>query len=219
MVKIGDIINRNTKLYHATTSNCVEPLFNGVNIEKSNLQTDFGQGYYLTTNLEQAKNWAFRKERDHNLTEMKLQHKGIKSFAELVKGVILVYHLDVERLCYLSNIIFNEPDLENWAEFVYRNRSENSMPPNYKLHNKDKKYDFVYGPLADSTNIIGLAEDVDNQDIGLREFWNKILKDEYIKNNYDQISLHSNEALETLIWKGVELPHALTRRKPKNKVH
>lgn len=45
------------KLYHGSTVTVKSP-----NIQKGRKATDFGKGFYTTTNFEQAKKWAHSKE-------------------------------------------------------------------------------------------------------------------------------------------------------------
>lgn len=44
------------KLYHGSTVTVKSP-----NIQKGRKATDFGKGFYTTTNFEQAKKWAILK--------------------------------------------------------------------------------------------------------------------------------------------------------------
>ena len=49
------------KLYHGSTVTVKSP-----NIQKGRKATDFGKGFYTTTNFEQAKKWAIlKRNREH----------------------------------------------------------------------------------------------------------------------------------------------------------
>ena len=49
------------KLYHGSTVTVKSP-----NIQKGRKATDFGKGFYTTTNFEQAKKWAILKKKYGN---------------------------------------------------------------------------------------------------------------------------------------------------------
>lgn len=46
------------KLYHGSTISVRKP-----NVKRGRVAADFGQGFYLTTSLEQAHRWALLKQR------------------------------------------------------------------------------------------------------------------------------------------------------------
>ena len=46
------------KLYHGSTVTVKSP-----NIQKGRKATDFGKGFYTTTNFEQAKKWAIHQKK------------------------------------------------------------------------------------------------------------------------------------------------------------
>ncbi|KSU79747.1 Protein of unknown function [Fictibacillus enclensis] len=215
MVRIEEIINPDTKLYHATTSNYVKSLFDGIQISKCDTQTDFGQGFYLTTNLKQAKKWAFTKENEHNRTEEKKQIKQRTSYANYVKGVIVVYNMRLQGITpfEFNTHVFPTADLR-WGDFVYRNRSFIDHP---QFNNRNKDIDIVYGPLADGNGLMGMIDDVDNGEMEVPDFYNNILSEHYVLNGFDQLSVHTPRAIETLLWKEVILPHEL-RRKQKTRI-
>lgn len=108
-------------------------LYHGSNVEiheidltKSARGKDFGQGFYLSENEKQAEEMAVFKSLQTNSSP-----------------VVNAFELDE---CTLSDKtlkikIFKEYSLE-WAEFVFKNRSNRSDTP---IHD----YDIVYGPIAD----------------------------------------------------------------------
>lgn len=84
--------------------------------------TDFGKGFYTTTNKEQAEHWAkIRKER-----------------AKANKAVVSVYEIDDTILTdpILNKRLFNGVD-EAWLEFVVKCRKA-----------QPHTYDIVFGPVA-----------------------------------------------------------------------
>ena len=83
---------------------------------------DFGYGFYTTTNIEQAKNFA---------KIVKHRNKSSKSF-------ISIYTLNIELFKYFNIMFFNKPD-KKWLNFVSSNRNETYT---------GELYDIIYGPVA-----------------------------------------------------------------------
>lgn len=108
-------------------------LYHGSNVEiqhidlsKSARGKDFGKGFYLSENERQAEEMAVFKSLQTNSSP-----------------VVNAFQLD-ERVLSDNSLkikIFKEYCLE-WAEFVFKNRSNRSDTP---VHD----YDIVYGPIAD----------------------------------------------------------------------
>ena len=87
---------------------------------------DFGKGFYLSDNYDQA-----------------FQIAKFKSEALNVQPVVNVYEFDEEILSHpelLSVKVFKEYS-EDWADFVLRNRTSDNGE---SIHN----FDIVYGPIA-----------------------------------------------------------------------
>ena len=108
-------------------------LYHGSNVEihkidltKSAHGKDFGKGFYLSEDKKQAEEMAAFKSLQTNCTP-----------------IVNAFELDEHAMSDKSlNIkIFKEYSLE-WAEFVFKNRSNRSDTP---IHD----YDIVYGPIAD----------------------------------------------------------------------
>lgn len=204
-----DITQLNDVFYHGTTSNHIESLANNVRLDICNPQTDFSQGFYLTSNLEQARKWAFRKEREHNLRELGKQKQHSQYIPHIVKGVVLYYKVDTTALKILNNLHFDKHCLE-WANFVYANRSYNSTD---LLNNKDAKFDVVYGPVADGKFIMGLTQERDEGIIGLEDYLEGIINLKYLEKGYDQLSIHTPRALECIKYEKVVLTHVYPSQK------
>lgn len=107
------------KLYHGTNAD-----FTRIDIKKSMPNKDFGQGFYLSADYEQAQNMA-----------------NIK-FVQQETGTPFVqeYFVDEKEMKQLSCLIFDDYT-EEWAEFILLNRNNPSSQP---VHN----YDIVIGPIA-----------------------------------------------------------------------
>jgi len=108
-------------LYHGTNTP-----FTHIELAKSRPNKDFGRGFYLSADLQQAVQMA--------------QHKSLQ---EGGTPVVQAYRFD-ERL--LSNgelkVLRFDSYNEEWVRFILRNRTNTSSEP---CHD----YDIVIGPIAD----------------------------------------------------------------------
>jgi RHS repeat-associated protein len=92
-------------LYHGTDpSGAASILTNGINIAAGNPQVDFGQGFYTTDNIEQARN------------------RG--------NGAIVIFEVSVNELLSLRHLEFTSPD-NAWATFVLYHRTTPGVNHNY----------------------------------------------------------------------------------------
>ena len=108
------------KLYHGTYTD-----FDSIDLNKSNKGKDFGKGFYVSDNYEQAYNMAVFKS---------LQLKR--------EPIVLTYEFD-ESLLKNGDLIFLkfEEYTQQWAEFILKNRTNDD---DKNIH----QYDVVYGPIA-----------------------------------------------------------------------
>ena len=92
---------------------------------------DFGPGFYTTTNKEQAVNFA-----------VKVYDRSIRA-GDTPKGkFISIYEADYEAMQRELAILHFKSADEEWFDFVMANRRS--------LY-KGKKYDVIYGPVANDT--------------------------------------------------------------------
>lgn len=105
-------------LYHGSNV-----IVNKPEIRSSNRFLDFGTGFYTTTNLNQAINFA---------------HKVVKREKQ-GKATINIYNFEEKNLNKLNVLSFTSANAK-WLDFVSNNR--NGI-------NKDNKYDLIFGPVAD----------------------------------------------------------------------
>lgn len=108
------------KLYHGTNR-----VFDSIDLKKSKPNKDFGRGFYLSADYEQALNMAQIK--------VEQLHEG--------EPVVLSYELDEAEMRKLKMLRFEDYN-EDWAEFVLSNRSNATGD---SVHS----YDIVIGPIAD----------------------------------------------------------------------
>ena len=107
-------------LYHGTTVDIKE-----IDLQKSKPNKDFGKGFYLSAEKEQAIAMADYK-------------------AEQIDGVPVVNAFEFDEACLhdssLKVKVFNEYDNE-WADFIFANRNN---PTSANVHD----YDIVIRPIA-----------------------------------------------------------------------
>ncbi|MBO7596309.1 MAG: DUF3990 domain-containing protein [Bacteroidales bacterium] len=132
------------KLYHGSTVNISE-----IDLSKSRPNKDFGKGFYLSANRQQA-----------------LRMAEFKSLTEGGNPIINTYLFDDGLLNSneLKTLTFNGYTKE-WAEFIFANRNN---PTKQQVHD----YDVVYGPIANDrvgvqiskyeTGIISLEQFIEN---------------------------------------------------------
>lgn len=105
------------RVYHGSTFIVKEP-----NLEVLNYRTDFGKGFYTTSDIEQAKKWTkIKKERDGN---------------QNLKRYINVYEYTEMKNMKILNF---ENATEEWLKFIFQNRKSDKL-----IH----QYDIVIGPVA-----------------------------------------------------------------------
>jgi len=109
------------ELYHGTTQ-----IIREIDLTKGRHHTDFGQGFYLGSNLNVAQRWA----------------KSRAAFSG--KPLVLRYTLDDGIFSdeKAKPLVFNEPTLE-WLSFVCGNRRK-GKPDNHLRH----MHGIVQGPIA-----------------------------------------------------------------------
>ena len=108
-------------LYHGSNVGVKNPI-----VIKSKRALDFGDGFYLTTDLEQAKKWALLVTRRRNC--------GIPT--------VSVFEYNEEN--DLNILKFKSPDKE-WLKYVTNNRK--------KLINDDANNDIIIGPVANDNTM------------------------------------------------------------------
>lgn len=113
-----------TRLYHGSNV-AIEK----IDLSRSKRGKDFGQGFYLNANPDQAMEMAARTTRFHN------EGTPTLSCFEFDEDEAIKNGLNIK--------IFHEYT-EEWAEFVVMNRKNNS---DVSAH----PYDIVIGPIADDT--------------------------------------------------------------------
>ncbi len=132
-------------LYHGTDRDSEENIVNnGIDVDHNPRGGDFGVGFYLTPNLEIAKQMALRKTFTGLIPEV-VEMTLDKDFQKKVK---------VKDLGVLS-LASSDEKLMQWAQFIVNNRCGMdyvlSVSSKHGLgeNNLDKRYDIVLGSIAD----------------------------------------------------------------------
>lgn len=108
------------KLYHGTNQD-----FEVIDLSRSKPNKDFGQGFYLGHDYDQALEMA----------KLKVEQ------LEFGSPVVLTFEADEVAMSQLRVLRFKEYS-EDWAKFILLNRNNDTRQP---VHD----YDIVIGPIAD----------------------------------------------------------------------
>lgn len=110
------------RLYHGSNMKIETP-----DLVHSKPYKDFGRGFYLSADKQQAWDLAFQK--------VSQTQTGKAEVTEFLFDETVMHSADLKVLSYLDYC-------EEWARFVLANRSMQVMQPTHD-------YDIVYGPIAD----------------------------------------------------------------------
>ncbi len=130
---------------------------------------DFGFGFYVTTNFNQAKKWALsKKDRFH-------YREAIVNFYEFDDSVLKHNELNCK--------LFEKPD-ENWLDFIVSNRQNIDFSYNY---------DIVFGAVAND-NVYASINLYEQGFLGKSELLEELVAWKYV----DQFCFHSEKSLSYL---------------------
>ncbi|WP_088007197.1 DUF3990 domain-containing protein [Indiicoccus explosivorum] len=160
-----------THWYHGTFENSYDLIkAQGINVMyNSRRLLDFGPGFYLTTDKEQAKRFAVLKQR-------------ALRFNRDQKPCVISFELDPNELMEkYDGAFFHEFD-KDFADFVADNRKKLGL---------QHSFDFVYGRVADGTELVDSTSDYVNGKISPEQYLKKIRNPKY--EDDDQLSIHNQE--------------------------
>ena len=138
-------------------------LYHGSNVEvktpkiiKSKRLLDFGTGFYLTSDYEQAKKWA------------------VRTTARREEGVptISIFSIEESEIEKLESLIFDTANKE-WLRYISLNRTDKSA---------EDSYDLVIGPVANDQairTVNNYLKGYFDEDIAIRLLLPQNLKDQY----------------------------------------
>jgi len=195
------------RVYHGTNLFAAKMIQHyGIYLHVQRQLTDFGKGFYVTFNLNQAKSWATVKARNpqvypKTLDWLQISKEHYLNHPYTRTPAYLAFDLNLNQLIFLKGKIFSFPhewgwheDRKSWERFIKNCRTG-------FMHN----YDYVYGPVGGSHPI-----DPDQVKVSHRK---------------DQLSLNSIRAIHCLSNLKIFTFHAITpriemitrkRRKPEN---
>jgi Protein of unknown function (DUF3990) len=127
------------RLFHGTTGRFATSIQRGINLALGNPDADFGQGFYTTSNLAQARehaNGIFRKRNP-------LFRSGRYGEPDPECAAYVEYEVDLVSLAGLAHLAFVSPN-QDWVAFVAHCRSR---PPPAHMPGLRRNYDVVHGPL------------------------------------------------------------------------
>lgn len=130
-----DWTGRPIPLYHGTTDVHVASILRRVDPQAGRRHTDFGRGFYTTTNLQQAWRWAGGATGTH---EMRSRH---------AQPAVVRFELDRQHFARLGWLCFVRGDVnaEDYWSLVWHCRRTGGD------HNRTTNngwYDVVFGPVA-----------------------------------------------------------------------
>lgn len=156
------------KIYHGSIFIVKEP-----SLEVLNHKTDFGKGFYTTTDIEQAKKWS-------KIKKQRLKRENRNDNYDVKQYVNVYEYTSNDEL----NILNFENATEEWLKFVFKNRQSNEL-----VH----QYDIVTGPVAND-NLYQVLVGYENGVYNIKETIKRLKT--YLLSN--QVSFHTLKALETI---------------------
>lgn len=149
------------KLYHGSNMEIKEP-----KIISTKRLLDFGTGFYLTSDFEQAKKWAVR-------TAMR---------RESGTPTVSVFNFDEDKITGLKVCHFESANAE-WLRYISRNRTEKST---------EDDFDVVIGPVANDQairTVNNYLKGYFSEDIAIQLLLPQKLKDQYTFKTETALSL------------------------------
>ena len=151
------------KLYHGS-----DVIVDVPKIIEAQRPLDFGGGFYLTSNKEQAQRWAKRVAMRNNSPESYLS----------------VFEFDLKRADKELVVLRFDGASREWLEFICKNRSGRGS---------GRDYDIVIGPVADD-KVYSVVIRFENGEYELEE----ALKRLKVEQLTDQVLFHTENALRYL---------------------
>jgi hypothetical protein len=137
--------NGDITLYHGCTDQSLQPMLStgiltdsihhGIDLAQGASRAEFGQGFYSSTWLDQAKFWANRQAR-------RLRSRSHKISA---RAVVLSFAANRNELAKLQSLVFTNENADFWP-FVKYCRSGNL--PHGRHPWPSNSYDVVFGPVS-----------------------------------------------------------------------
>lgn len=186
ILTMGDTIL--IKVYHGTNlSSAFDIWLHGIDLNKSLPNLDFGKGFYVTNNKRKAIERALKKTSDYN-NRYKCEEDPY----------LVEMYIDESNFSKLNTKIFTPRERE-WFEFVVNNRLDiDYLKRNAMVnHNKDNKYDIVYGEIADG-KIADIVNNIKNNSCNIHGIDYLHILPETGKFYGNQYSFHTEKSLSCI---------------------
>ena len=173
------------RVYHGTNlSSAFDIWLHGINLSKSLPNLDFGKGFYVTDDKKKAVDRALKKTSDYNR-----RHKCNE------EAYLVEMYIDDSLFEELSVKKFIKREKE-WFDFVINNRLEIDylQKNNIINHNKNNKYDVVFGEIADG-KIADIVNNIKNNAYNMNDIDYKAILPAYGKFYSNQYSFHTVKSL------------------------
>ena len=108
----------------------------GIDLAYSAPLTDFGRGFYTTTYLDQAKNWA-----NDRCLKIRNALRGLLQPPKLVLATVLRFEVDRNEIAKLQWLSFVRENQDYWDFVQYCRQGRGS-------HRPTGNYDIVSGPVS-----------------------------------------------------------------------
>ena len=176
------------KVYHGTNlSSAFDIWLHGIDLSKSLPNLDFGKGFYVTDDRRKAVERAFKKTNDYN-----------RRFHCDEDAYLVEMYIDNSDFTKLSTKFFKYREKE-WFDFVVNNRLDLDFleSKNLSNHNKDNKYDIVYGEIADG-KIADIVNSIKNNDCDINDIDYSLILPKSGKFYSNQYSFHTEKSLSCI---------------------
>ena len=176
------------KVYHGTNFSSAFDIFtNGIDLSKSMPNLDFGKGFYVTDNERKAIDRALKKTNDYNRRNNSFDKAFVVSLS-ICESMFNSLHV--------KSFDFREKE---WFQFVINNRLDISFLNEHKItnHNKDNKYDVVFGEIADG-KIAEIANDVKYGTYDISDIDYSLILQKTKEHYCNQYSFHTEKSLSCI---------------------
>lgn len=176
------------KTYHGTNlSSAFDIWLHGIDFNKSLPNLDFGKGFYVTDSKEKAIERAFKKTNDYN-----------RRYKCNEDPYLVEVSID-DDIWNKINAKFFRPREKDWFYFVINNRLDLFYldKNNIYNHNKDNKYDMVYGEIADG-KIADIANAIKNRELYFKDLNFSDILPKYGTFYGSQYSFHTKKSLSCI---------------------
>lgn len=173
------------RLYHGTNlSSAFDIWLHGVNLDRSLPNLDFGKGFYVTDSKRKAIERAYKKTNDYNRRHRCNEEPYL---VEILVNNDLFVDMNMRKFM---------PRELDWFHFVVNNRLSLDFLEQHNIynHNKDNRYDIVFGEIADGS-ISDIVNNITQGKYSIEEIdYSQILPKQQVFYE-NQYSFHTEKSL------------------------